>query len=78
MLRVVIVRISVAMIKHNDQKQLGEEGVYGLLKLILIVQSNSPSLREFRAGIWSRSHIEMIFTGLITLACSAFFLFFFN
>lgn len=45
-----LVRISIAVIKHNDQKQLGE----GRTVSLLILPGNSSSLREVRAGTWSQ------------------------
>jgi hypothetical protein len=54
-LTIVLVRVSLAVIKHHDKKQLGEERVYffGLFFMIMV-----PSLRKVReeleAGTWSR------------------------
>lgn len=39
----VLVRVSIAVIKHRDKKCLGEERVYFILQ-------GTPSLREGKAG----------------------------
>lgn len=43
--------ISVAVIRHHDQKQLGEDGNYVTLQLI-VFRERKPG-KESRAVIWS-------------------------
>lgn len=43
-----LVRVSIAMIKHHDQKQLAEKRVYFILQL----SGHSPSLRTVRVGTY--------------------------
>jgi hypothetical protein len=43
-------RVSIAVVKHHDQKQSGEERVYSISQL----SGNTPSLREARVGTQGR------------------------
>lgn len=51
----VLVRVSMVVFQHHDQKQYGKEKVY-----FITLSVNSPSLGEVRAGARSRSHGGML------------------
>ncbi|CAO2609842.1 hypothetical protein LEMLEM_LOCUS14387 [Lemmus lemmus] len=48
---IIAERVSIAGIKHHDQKQLGEERVYFTVQL----SGQTPLLREFRARTQDRN-----------------------
>lgn len=67
----VLIGGSVAVIKHQDQKQCGEEKC---LLLLTTQVSHTPSLRNIWAGPRSRGHAGMLLTGLLLRAWSIYFL----
>lgn len=72
----VLIRVSIAVAKHYNHKQVWEERVYFTLCFI------NPSLREARTGSQGRNleagsetgHGGVLFTGLLIMACLACFL----
>jgi len=74
-----LVRATTAVMKHHDQKQFGKKGF-----LCLILPYHCSSSKEVRTGTqtgqepegrgWGRGHGGMLFTSLLLMDCSAWFL----
>lgn len=64
MIHIVLVRISIAMIKHHDGKKVGEE------KVAFVLQFDYYS-RKLRTGIWGRqrcrNHEKLLIIALLSL-----------
>ena len=74
-----LVRITIAVMKHHNQRQLGEERVYlAYTSISLFI------LKEVRTGTHTgqepgdrnqcRNHGQVLLTGFLFMACSACFL----
>lgn len=76
---VVLVRVSIAMMKHHDQKQIGEEMVYlAYTSTPQFITKGSQSRNSHREGTWSQELLQkpwrVLLTDLLPMACSACFL----
>jgi hypothetical protein len=71
----ILVRVTLAVKKYHDQKQLGGEGLFGLLYNIIVHQGKkegqkSKQCRNLEAG----QHGEVLLTGLLPVGCFTCFL----
>jgi hypothetical protein len=67
-------RVSLAVIKYHEQKQLGGESVYFTYSSTLQSISGvglGKSGQDPRGRSWCRGHGRMLLTGLLIMACSA-------
>ena len=69
----VLVRVSIVMIEHHDQKQLGEERVYFSLPSTPWSIIKGSQGRNLKAGIKTYS-TGVLLIGLLPMTCSACFL----
>lgn len=53
----VLVRISIALMKHYDQSNLGEERV-NLASLLLFITEGSQEANSSRAGTWKQELVQ--------------------
>ena len=75
----VLVRAIIAVRKHYDQKQAGEESVYSAYtSTALFITEGSQDRNSSRVGTWRQELMQRPWRGLLTslhpLACSACFL----
>jgi hypothetical protein len=72
-LDIVLVRVTLAVVKHHDEKQLEEERVSFLSQFNI---TNSSSSKAVRAGLKQDRNLEAgAMEGCCLLACSACFLY---
>ena len=71
MIQHVIVRATITMLKHHDQKVAGEERVYWASFHIVVItegsQMGNPPRSRPRAKAWCRGHAGVLSTGLLSL-----------
>ena len=64
-------RVSTAVMKHHDQKQLGEERAYFSLHVLMAIQHEGKPGQELKEGTWrpnlNRCYGRILFTGLLSL-----------
>jgi hypothetical protein len=75
----VLVRVVVALMKHHDQTQLGEEMIYlAYTSPAPFIIKESQDRNSNRTGTWKKEPMQRPWkgaaTGLFPLACSDYFL----
>ena len=77
--QVVLDRVSIAVMKHHDQKQLvGGKGLFIYTSTSLFIVEENQSRISIRVGIWRQELMQRLWRGaahwLALMACSACFL----
>lgn len=73
---VVLVRVTIAVMKHtNNKANRGWGGLFGLCFQSLFIIEGRQGKNSNRAGTWSQEQMERaLITGLLPIACSACFI----
>jgi hypothetical protein len=76
-MQIVLVRVSIALIKYQDQKQVGEKRVYlTYTSTSLFITKGNQDRNSSRDRTWRQELMQRRWrgTGLLPMACSACFL----
>ena len=69
----VLVRVSIAVMEHHDQKQLGKESLFSL-HILREARTGTRARPKTEGRSWYRGHESVLLTGLLRVVCSACFL----